>query len=286
MDGKRIYKILTANPAFGPDTDQVLCAAVDKLPASERPVFVSAFFDALSKLLKDGTFTADERDLGLDCASHVLFHLDSLNLSQPIKEKLQGACIAWIQTHPIDVSMDWHARGSILRLLRLSGYREMPFWREEFEYWKVQLVEQPDKFIKVCRCLMQAVRAQGKAGLITSRDLAGLFAYGLRSKHFPAPEVYAALEEVCEHEKVTGPGVARNLHDGIHKLAQYAGSLYAMKQVIKAANKAQLESILVNWEKNCLGLNSGEIPREVIVLEFATRNLRVADYSCFELMSA
>ncbi len=282
MDATRIYQILIANPAFGPDTDQVLCAKVDQLPLDERPAFANAFFEALRRLLEDSTVAATERDLGLDCASHVLFHLESLKLSPPIKENFQSTYIAWMQAHPISACTDWHARGSVLRLLRLRGYSEMPFWRTEFEYWKEQLVERQDKFVKVCRCLMQAVRALGKAGQITSRDLSGLFAYGLRSKHFPAPEVYAALEEVCELEKINGPGVSQHLHDEIYKLAQCASAPSVLKLPIKSENKTQLEKILANWERSCLDLDQRKMLKESIVLQSSPRKLRVADYCDFE----
>lgn len=255
MDALKIRSILLANPSHGPDTDQVLCAAVDQLDAAARPAFAQSFAQAVNGLLDDAQLTQLAREIGLDCSTHVLNHLRSQKLMGPIQEELRQSALAWVNAHPNDIKtiVNWHVRGSVLRLLRLLEHQDLAFWRKEFAFWVPQLVQQPEQFVAISRALMQSVRVLGPMGVLHSRDFSAMFAAGLRGGHFPVHEVYAALEEVCKLEKLDGPNVTQNLRNAIRLAAKDASSLDVMTP-IKEENRAQMERTLQSWVKNCLKL--------------------------------
>lgn len=255
MDVSKIRSILLANPSHGPDTDQVLCAAIDQADEAGRPAFVQAFAQAVNSLLIDTQLAQVVREIGLDCATHVLDHLCKRELVAPIQEELRQHVLAWVAAHPNDAKtpVDWHVRGSVLRLLRLLGYRDEPFWRKEFSFWVPQLVKQQDQFAAISRALMQSVRVLGPMGVLHCRDFGAMFAAGLRGGHFPVHEVYAALAEVSRLEKLDGPNVTHNLRNAIRLVAKDASSLDIMPP-IKEENRAQMERTLQSWVKNCLKL--------------------------------
>ena len=256
MDALKIRSILLANPSHGPDTDQVLCAAVDQLNEAARPAFAQSFAQAVNGLLSDTQLTQVAREIGLDCSTHVLNHLRSLALMGPIQQELLQSALAWVTAHPNDIKtiVNWHVRGSVLRLLRLLGYQDLLFWRKEFAFWVPQLVQQPEQFVAISRALMQSVRVLGPMDELNSRDFGAMFANGLRGGHFPVHEVYAALEEVCKLEKLDGPNVTQNLRSIIRLAAKDASSLDVMPP-IKEENRAQMERTLQSWVKNCLKLS-------------------------------
>ncbi len=256
MDALEIRSIMLANPSHGPDTDQVLCAAVDQLDEAERPAFAQLFGQALKSLLGDTDLAPLARETGLDCATHVLNHLRSQGLMEPIQEGLLTHSLAWIKAHPNknETTEHWHMRGSVLRLLRLLGHQEELFWREEFKFWVQQLEAQPEQFVAISRALMQSVRVLGPMGVLESRDFGAMFAAGLRGGHFPVHEVYAALEEVSKWEKLDGPNVAKNLLNAIRLAAKDASSP-GIGLPINEANRQQMGRTLQSWIKNCLGLN-------------------------------
>ena len=256
MDALKIRSILLANPSHGPDTDQVLCAAVDQLDASGQLAFAQSFAQAVNGLLSDTQLTQLAREIGLDCSTHVLNHLRSLALMGPIQQELLQSALAWVTAHPNDIKtiVNWHVRGSVLRLLRLLGYQDLLFWRKEFAFWVPQLVQQPEQFVAISRALMQSVRVLGPMDELNSRDFGAMFANGLRGGHFPVHEVYAALEEVCKLEKLDGPNVAQGLKNDIRRAAEEASSPDIMP-LINEENRGQMERTLQSWVKNCLKLD-------------------------------
>lgn len=259
MDTLKIRSILMASPSHGPDSDQILCSAVDRLDGAARQQFAAAFCLATHSLLTNPELQQSGRDTGLDCATHVLVHLQSLQLLPPFHDALLQQALVWVAQHPAQHTndspniADWHARSSVLRLLRLLGYRDGQFWRKEFDFWVPELIKQPDHFASISRALMQSVRALGALETLHSRDFSKMFYSGLRGGHFPVHEVYAALDEVCKLENLAGPNVAEGLRSIIRRAAEDASSLDIGPE-INETNRAQMERTLKSWVKNCLKL--------------------------------
>jgi hypothetical protein len=178
----------------------------------------------------------------------------------PIQEELRQSALAWVTAHPNDIKtiVDWHVRGSVLRLLRLLEHQDLAFWRKEFAFWVPQLVQQPEQFVAISRALMQSVRVLGPMGVLNSGDFGAMFAAGLRGGHFPVHEVYAALEEMCKFEKVDGPNVAEELRSAIRLAAKDACSP-DVTPAINEANYRQMERTLRSWVKNCLMLGDVQV---------------------------
>ena len=195
--------------------------------------------------------------------------------------------MAWINSHPHNDLTSWFAYGSVLRLLRLSGYVDAGFWQKQFDFWVTQFTDCPSHFSLICRCIMQAIRALGSTNSLNSIHLGSLFGHGLRAQNFPVHEVYAALEEISKD--ISGKNGLISLtdrehrYDSVVRVAEDAGAVDAMPKVTTPENFAQKNKTLRSWRVHCLSLPALAVVANTDTTTTQRRKLKVSRYADLEM---
>lgn len=288
MDIDTIKHLLQDAGNRGPDGAETLIAHFDHLIGDMRQQFCVILSDVTGNLLADTAIAANTRDLAFNNAAQVLYHVQKTVEPKVLDEQLRQACMAWIKSHPHNDYSSWFAYGSVLRLLRLTGYTDAEFWRTQFDFWVTQFTESPPNFSLICRCVMQAIRALGATGSLNSIQLGSLFGHGVRAQNFPVHEVYAALEEISGdisgQSKMASKSVKESLFGTALRNATDASSIDAMPQAITPENMAQRDKTLRSWRVHCLSLPAMALVSTTDTTNPNRRSLKASSYQ--QLMTA
>ncbi len=279
IDTHTIKALLLDGGTRGPDGVDRLIAAFDEMNAETRTVFAHDLGEAIQQLLADSELAQNSRDVAFDNAAHVVQHVLENPSDVVWVSVLQKPSLDWLDTKGRTTTpLFWFSYSCVLRLIRLTGYSDDTFWKNQFDFWVPQLIEQEDHFVEVCRSIMQCVRALGSQGNLNSTHLGSLFAIGLRAASFPVHEVYAALEEVTHMEGQPNEHAYQRLYEIIRRDVDDARSPDAAPQQIQSIAEDQLNKTLKSWRINKLKLQPLDTV-QTTSQPSARRPLRLATYS-------